>query len=168
MMVMLVARAWKFIHASSFVFHSVNLCQLHAPTYFVFAEAVFVVFHIILTMAIFVGSQSFISPPCFVFVSAAVSEICKLNLNEENNSFENGSFQFNPIPGHIIFSLELLLAISKSVVHHELKVIIGISLVTHNPPGPSLYTQYCRTACVIVYYCIICFVFFLRTQNNIS
>ena len=57
-------------------------------------------------MMLFVGSRSFISPPSFVFVSAAVSEIHELNQNkkkkEEKNS-EIGYFQFNTIPGHIIY-----------------------------------------------------------------
>ena len=51
----------------------------------------------------FVGSQSYISPPSFMFVSAAVSEIRELNQNKkkEENS-EIGYFQFNTFPEHII------------------------------------------------------------------
>ena len=36
-----------------------------------------------LNMALFVGSQSYISPPSFMFVSAAVSEMCDLNQNKK-------------------------------------------------------------------------------------
>ena len=48
----------------------------------------------------FVGSQSFISLPCFVFVSAVISEISESNQNKEKKSFENGSF--NTVPSHVI------------------------------------------------------------------
>ena len=63
------------------VFHIVFLCQLHPHTYGIMAEIVFLWFskkysvYIILTMTMFVTSQSFISLPSFMFVSAAVSEI---------------------------------------------------------------------------------------------
>ena len=50
----------------------------------------------------FVGSQSFMSPPSFMFVSAVVSEIRELNLNKRKNS-EIGYFQFSTFPGHIIY-----------------------------------------------------------------
>ena len=62
----------------------------------VLAKTVFVVFREkhclhILTMMMFVGSQSFISLPSFVLLSAAVSEIRESNRNKEkNNNFENG------------------------------------------------------------------------------
>ena len=46
-------------------------------------------------------SQSFISLPGFMLVSAAVSEICMQVEPEED--FENGYFQFNTSLGHIIF-----------------------------------------------------------------
>ena len=49
----------------------------------------------------FVGSQSFISLPSFMFVSAVVSEIRESKEKEENNS-EIDYFQFNTFPGHII------------------------------------------------------------------
>ena len=48
----------------------------------------------------FVGSQSFISPPSFMFVSAAVGEIHELNQNkekEEKNNSEIGYFHFKLI-----------------------------------------------------------------------
>ena len=70
--------------------------------------------YIILTMAMFVGSQSFISLPSFMFVGAAVSEKCKCNENKKNN-FEYGYFQFNTFPGHTIdpfFHQSYLLTIS--------------------------------------------------------
>ena len=36
-----------------------------------------------LHMTLFVVSQSFVSPPSFIFVSAAVSEICELKQNKK-------------------------------------------------------------------------------------
>ena len=49
----------------------------------------------------FIGSQSFISPPSFMFVSAAVSEMCELNQNKkkEKKNSEIDYFQFNTFPG---------------------------------------------------------------------
>ena len=59
-------------------------------------KAGFLLFSIILTMTMFVGSQSFLSLLSFVFVSAAVSEIHESNQNkeeeEEKNTFESGCF----------------------------------------------------------------------------
>ena len=54
-------------------------------------------------MPMFVGSQSFISLPSFMFVSAVVSEICESKEKEkkEKNS-EIDYFQFNTFPGHIV------------------------------------------------------------------
>ena len=57
-------------------------------------------------MTLFVGSQSFISLPSFMHVSAVVSELRESNQNkkekkEEKNS-EIGYFQFNTFPGYII------------------------------------------------------------------
>ena len=49
-------------------------------------------------MPVFVGSQSFISIPSFMFVGAAVSEICESNRNKKEKmmkNLQNGSFQFN-------------------------------------------------------------------------
>ena len=56
--------------------------------------------YIILTMTMFITSQSFISLPSFMFVSAAVSEIHDLNQNKEEK-FENVNFQFTTFPSHI-------------------------------------------------------------------
>ena len=53
--------------------------------------------YIILTMTMYVTSQSFISLPSFMFVSAAVSEIHDLNQNKKEK-FENSNFQ-PPFPG---------------------------------------------------------------------
>ena len=53
-------------------------------------------------MPMFVGSQSFISLPSFMFVSAVVSEIRELKKKEKKNS-EIDSFQFNTFPEHIIY-----------------------------------------------------------------
>ena len=55
-----------------------------------------------LNMPMFIGSQSFISLPCFMFVSAVVSEIRKLKEKKEKNS-EIDYFQFNTFPGHLIY-----------------------------------------------------------------
>ena len=61
-------------------------------------------------MPMFVGSQSFISLPCFMFVSAVVSEICKSKEKEKEKkkkkkkkkNSEIDYFQFNTFPWHII------------------------------------------------------------------
>ena len=57
-------------------------------------------------MPMFVGSQSFISLPSFMFVSAVVSEICESKEKEKEKEKKNNSeidyFQFNTFPGHII------------------------------------------------------------------
>ena len=57
-------------------------------------------------MPMFVGSQSFISLPSFMFVSAVVSEICESKEKEKEKKKKNNSeidyFQFNTFPGHII------------------------------------------------------------------
>ena len=49
----------------------------------------------------FVGSQSFISLPSFMFVSAVVSEIRELKKEKERekNNSEMDYFQFNTFPG---------------------------------------------------------------------
>ena len=57
-------------------------------------------------MPMFVGSQSFISLPSFMFVSAVVSEIRELKekkKKEKENNSEIDHFQFNTFPGHIIY-----------------------------------------------------------------
>ena len=54
-------------------------------------------------MPMFVGSQSFISLPSVMFVSAVVSEICELKEKEkEKKNSEIDYLQFNTFPGHII------------------------------------------------------------------
>ena len=70
------------------------------------------------------------------FHVCALSEIHELNRNKEKNNFESGYFQFNTFPGLIIdpvFHHSYLLTIcelARSLVHHKLKVISGISLST--------------------------------------
>ena len=57
-------------------------------------------------MPMFVGSQSFISLPSFMFVSAAVSEIRESKEKEKKKKKKNSEidyFQFNTFPGHIIY-----------------------------------------------------------------
>ena len=51
-------------------------------------------------MTLFVGSQSFISLPSFMFVSAAVSEI-HTRIEPEQEGGGGGEFQFKTFPGHI-------------------------------------------------------------------
>ena len=54
-------------------------------------------------MPMFVGSQSFISLPSLMIVSAVVSEIRANRKKEEkkNDDSEIDYFQFNTFPGHI-------------------------------------------------------------------
>ena len=59
-------------------------------------------------MPMFVGSQSFISLPSFMFVSAVVSEICESKEKKEKEKkkkkkSEIDYFQFNTFPGHVIY-----------------------------------------------------------------
>ena len=61
-------------------------------------------------MPMFVGSQSFISLPSFMFVSAVVSEIReskekkeKKKQKKKKNNSEIDYFQFNTFPGHVIY-----------------------------------------------------------------
>ena len=60
-------------------------------------------------MPMFVGSQSFISLPNFMFVSAVVSEIRELKekekekMEKEKKNSEIDYFQFNTFPGHLIY-----------------------------------------------------------------
>ena len=78
------------------------------PLYNVLLEVVSCCFprnNILLNMPMFVGSQSFISLPSFMFVSAVVSEICELKKEKEKNSSEMDYFQFNTFPGHLITHL---------------------------------------------------------------
>ena len=79
---------------SSTVFFLVSYMHVHVP----FIMRLFVVFQVMncLHMTLFVGSQSFISPPSFMFVSAAVSEIRELNQNKKKS--EIGYFPFLGIP----------------------------------------------------------------------
>ena len=54
-------------------------------------------------LPMFVGSQSFISLPSFMFVSAMVSDIRKLKKEKEKEkNSEMDYFQFNTFPGHLI------------------------------------------------------------------
>ena len=55
-------------------------------------------------MPMFIGSQSFISLPSFMFVSAAVSEIRELNQNKKKEK-KNSETQFNIFPGHTIYPI---------------------------------------------------------------
>ena len=55
-------------------------------------------------MPMFVGSQSFISLPSFMFVSAVVSELKeKKEKEKKKKNSEIDYFQFNTFPGHLIY-----------------------------------------------------------------
>ena len=57
-------------------------------------------------MPMFDGSQSFISLPSFMFVSAVVSEIRELKEKKEKEKKKNSEidyWQFNTFPAHIIY-----------------------------------------------------------------
>ena len=64
---------------------------MYWPTLF-FEKDIFV-YYIILTMTMFVRSQSFIALPSFMFVGTAVSECNQNKRKEKKNNFENGYFQ---------------------------------------------------------------------------
>ena len=100
---------WSSVHrnlsmyqvSSSTVSLSVT-CTIHAP-FIMYCLRLFVVY-ILLNMPMFVGSQSFIYLPSFMFVSAVVSEIRELNQNKEKKkNSEIGYFQFITFPAHIIY-----------------------------------------------------------------
>ena len=78
------------------------------PLYNVLLEVVCCCFprnKLFINMPMFVGSQSFISLPSFMFVSAVVSEIRELKKKKEKEkkNSEIDYFQFNTFPGHIIY-----------------------------------------------------------------
>ena len=54
-------------------------------------------------MPMYIGSQSFISLPSFMFVSAVVSEIRESNGKKEKKNSETDYFQSNTFPGHICY-----------------------------------------------------------------
>ena len=56
-----------------------------------------------LNMPMFVGSQSFISLPSFMFVSAVLSEIRELNQKKKKKNSEICYFRFITLPGHIMY-----------------------------------------------------------------
>ena len=88
----------------STVFFFISYMHIHAP-FIMYCLRLFVVVFQEINMPMFVGSQSFISLPIFMFVSAVVSEIRELKEKkekEEKNS-EIDYFQFNTFPGHLIY-----------------------------------------------------------------
>ena len=50
-------------------------------------------------MTLFIGSQSFISLPIFMFVNAAVSEIRELNQNKKKEKTKNSEINLRPFLG---------------------------------------------------------------------
>ena len=81
----------------------VSYMHIHVPFNNVLLEVGGCFPRILLNMMMFIGSQSFISLPSFIFVSALVSELCKMKQNKNNS--EIGYFQFNTFPGLIIHPL---------------------------------------------------------------
>ena len=92
--------------SSSTVFFFVSYMHIYAPFIMYCSRFFVVVFQeiILFNMPVFVGSQSFISLPSFMFVSAVVSEIRELKEKEkEKKNSEMDYFQFNTFPGHLIY-----------------------------------------------------------------
>ena len=54
-------------------------------------------------MPMFVGSQSFIFLPGFMFVSAVVSEIRESKEKEKKKKTKNSEIDYFQFPGHIIY-----------------------------------------------------------------
>ena len=91
----------------STVFFFISYMHIHAP-FIMYCLRLFVVvfqeINCLLNMPMFVGSQSFISLPSFMFVSAVVSEICELKKKEKKkNNSEIDYFHFTTFPGHLIY-----------------------------------------------------------------
>ena len=144
--------AYMTLYISSFIFHSAFLCQLHAHIYNVLLEDVCCCFlrnelFTYLNMMLFVGSRSFISLPSFMFVSAVVSEIRKLNQNKEKSEIDY-IFQFKTFPWHTFYPF-----LTRGTFEHMYSL-----LESHTPQtesvhqdfynaGPSLYTQYYTVLC---------------------
>ena len=76
---------------SSTVFFFVSYMHVHIP-FITYCSRLFVVvfqeMNCLDTFTLFVGSQSYISPPSFMFVSAAVSEIHELSQNKKKGGDE--------------------------------------------------------------------------------
>ena len=86
---MLVVRAYISMYQvlSSTVFFFVSYMHNTCPFIMYCSRLFVVVFQdILLNMPMFVGSQSFISLPSFMFVSAVVSEICESKEKKKKNS----------------------------------------------------------------------------------
>ena len=86
----------------STVFFFISYMHIHAPFIMYCLRLFVVVFQEIncLHTFMFVGSQSFISLPSFMFVSAVVSE---LKEKKEKKNSEMDYFQFNTFPWHLIY-----------------------------------------------------------------
>ena len=98
-------------------------------------------------MPMFIGSQSVISLPSFMFVSAVVSEIRDLKEKKKKNS-EIDYFQFNTFPGHIIYPFlnrrYLLSTCTDSICWKSPTPQTESDFFQYTimlaKPGPSLYT----------------------------
>ena len=112
-----------------------------------------------INMTMFVESQSFISLPSFMFVSAPVSELI-VSRSRTRRITEIVHFQFKAFPGYIIypfFNQRYLLStcmLVRSPVHHKLKVIIKISSNAGHTRAIPIYTI--LPYCVIVQGCLLC------------
>ena len=75
------------------MFFFVSYIHIHVPFITYCSRLFVVVFQEMdcLNMTLFVGSQSYISPPSFMFVSAAVSEIRELNQNKKKKEKTNNA-----------------------------------------------------------------------------
>ena len=73
--------------SSSAVFSFVSYMHIHVDPFITYCLRLFVCCfprnELFTNMMLFIGSQSFIVLPSFMFVNAAVSEICELNQNKK-------------------------------------------------------------------------------------
>ena len=92
----------------STLFFFISYMHIHAP-FIMYCLRLFVVVFCCFPrnkFPMFVGSQSFISLPSFMFVSAVVSEIRELKKEKEKEKKNNSEMdycQFNTFPGHLIY-----------------------------------------------------------------
>ena len=78
----------------STVFFVISYMHIHAPFIMYCLRLFVVVLNILLNMPMFVGSQSFISLPSFMFVSAVVSEIRELKEKKKEKKKNNSEIDY--------------------------------------------------------------------------